>query len=122
MAEIEIVDKLYEALRIPDGDREQAVKTELAISLYDRGILPFGKARALAGLSKRDVHRLLGDRRIDRHYTDEELALIGRLDLLEAQFDAVEAPEQVWRELTRGEERVSDLRSYDSHLRFYMTR
>lgn len=37
------------------------------------------------------------------------LDLIDRLDLLEAQFDAVEAPEQVWRELTRGEERLSDL-------------
>jgi len=31
------------------------------------------------------------------------LALIDRLDLLEAQFDAIEAPEHVWRELTRGE-------------------
>lgn len=74
MAEIEIEDEVYEAFRIPAGEREQAVKTELAISLYDRGILSFGKARALAELSKREFHRLLGDRRIDRHYGDEELA------------------------------------------------
>jgi len=74
MAEIEIEDEVYEALRIPDGDREQTVKTELAISLYDRGILSFGKARSLTGLSKREFHRLLGDRRVERHYTDEELA------------------------------------------------
>ncbi len=73
MAEIEIDEEVYEALDLPGEDREAAVKTELAVSLYDRGILPFGKARALAGLSKREFHRLLGDREVDRHYTDEEL-------------------------------------------------
>jgi len=73
MAEIEIEDDIYEALRIPDDEREAAVKTELAVSLYARGVLSFGKARALAGLSVREFQRLLGEREVPRHYTEVEL-------------------------------------------------
>ena len=73
MAEIEIDDEIYEALKIPEAEREATVKTELAVSLYDRGVLSFGKARRLAGLSKQAFHELLGDRQIERHYTREEL-------------------------------------------------
>jgi len=73
VTEIEIEDDIYDALRVPEAERDAAVKTELAVSLYDRGILSFGKARDLAGLSKREFHQLLGDREIERHYTAEEL-------------------------------------------------
>lgn len=73
MAEIEIVDEVYEALNIPEAEREEAIKQELAVSLYARDVLSFGKARTLAGLSKREFHRLLGEREIARHYTEEEL-------------------------------------------------
>lgn len=74
MPAIEIADEVYDALRIPEAEREREVKTELAVSLYARGALSFGKARELAGLSAREFHRLLGERRIERHYTAEELA------------------------------------------------
>jgi predicted HTH domain antitoxin len=73
MAEIEIDDEIYDALKIPEAEREATVKTELAVSLYDRGVLSFGKARRLAGHSKQAFHELLGDRQIERHYTREEL-------------------------------------------------
>lgn len=73
MAEIEIDDEVYDALNVPEAEREVTVKTELAVSLYDQGILSFGKARALADHSKREFHRLLGEREIERHYTSEEL-------------------------------------------------
>jgi predicted HTH domain antitoxin len=73
MAEIEIDDEVYEALNVPEAEREATVKTELAISLYARGILSFGKARTLAGLSTRRFHQLLGDRNVARHYTRDEL-------------------------------------------------
>ena len=73
MAETELDDEVYEAPELPAEDREAAVKTELTVSLYARGVLPFGKARALAGCSKREFHRLLGDREIERHYIAEEL-------------------------------------------------
>lgn len=73
MPEIVIPDDVYDALELPEDERESTVQRELAVSLYDRGILSFGKARALADLSKREFHQLLGDRGIDRHYTFEEL-------------------------------------------------
>jgi len=39
------------------------------------------------------------------------LALIGRLDLLREQFDDVTAPEDVWDELTAGDDGLEDLRA-----------
>lgn len=74
MATIEIDDEVYEALQLPEGQRSDALKEELAVSLYARDILSFGKARSLAGLSKRDFHELLGEREIPRHYSDADLA------------------------------------------------
>lgn len=74
MATIEIDEDVYEALKIPEKERSQAVKQELAISLYARDILSFGKARALAELSPQRFHELLGEREISRHYTEAELA------------------------------------------------
>lgn len=74
MATIEIDDEVYEALRIPEGERSKAVKQELAVSLYARDVLSFGKARELAEMSKREFQELLGEREIPRHYTEEEFA------------------------------------------------
>ncbi|QKY19884.1 UPF0175 family protein [Halolamina sp. CBA1230] len=74
MATIEIDDEVYDALQIPERERSAAVKQELAVSLYVRDALSFGKARALADLSKREFHDLLGERGIPRHYTEAELA------------------------------------------------
>jgi predicted HTH domain antitoxin len=74
MATIEIDEEVYEALRIPEAERPQAMKEELAVSLYARDVLSFGKARALAELSPREFQDLLGDRKIPRHYTEAELA------------------------------------------------
>mgnify|MGYP002760306156 FL=1 len=74
MATIEIDEEVYEALQIPEAERSKAMKRELAVSLYARDILSFGKARALADLSKREFHQLLGEREIPRHYAEAELA------------------------------------------------
>lgn len=74
MPEIAIPDEVYDALELPEGEREESVKRELAVSLYERGVLSFGKARVLAGLSKREFHDLLGERGVERHYTRDELA------------------------------------------------
>jgi predicted HTH domain antitoxin len=46
---------------------------ELALALYARGILSFGKARELTGLSKYEFGILLGKRDIPRHYEREDL-------------------------------------------------
>lgn len=73
MATIEIEDDVYEALQLPEGERSLAMKRELAVSLYARDILSFGKARSLAEMSKREFQQLLGDREIPRHYGEQEL-------------------------------------------------
>jgi predicted HTH domain antitoxin len=46
---------------------------ELAVALYARGILFFGKARELASLSKYEFGLLLGKRKTPRHYSAEDL-------------------------------------------------
>ncbi|CDK38633.1 UPF0175 family protein [Halorubrum sp. AJ67] len=73
MATIEIDDDVYEALQLPERERSPALKRELAVSLYAQDVLSFGKARALAGLSKREFQDLLGEREIPRHYGKREL-------------------------------------------------
>lgn len=70
---LEIPDKVAQALRLPLIDRKQQVMTELAITLYARGILSFGKARELTTLNKAEFGLLLGRRGIPRHYTEQDL-------------------------------------------------
>ena len=47
---------------------------EIACTLYERNLLTFGQAAALAGVSKIDLGRELGVRDIPRHYSEAELA------------------------------------------------
>ena len=73
MPTIEVPGEVYDALNVPEGERKEVLRRELAVSLYDEGILSFGKARELSGLSHHDFHRILGERNIERHYTTAEL-------------------------------------------------
>lgn len=70
---LEIPDEVLAALKLPPKEAAAEMRKELAISLYQRGALSLGKARALAGLSLWDFEETLGQRRIQRHYTDKEL-------------------------------------------------
>ena len=73
MSFVDIPDDVFESIRVPDGEKEDVVRLELAVSLYSRGALSFGKARELAGLSKEEFHRELGGRQVERHYSDSDL-------------------------------------------------
>ena len=73
MPTIEVPGDIYDALNVPEDERDAVLRRELAVSLYEEGILSFGKARELARLSHREFHRLLGERAVERHYTVEEL-------------------------------------------------
>ena len=75
MSSIDLPSDVLDAMAAPPEDREPIVRQELAVSLYREGYLSFGKARELADLSKAEFHRLLGDRKIQRHYTEADLAL-----------------------------------------------
>lgn len=71
--QLEIPDSVAEAMRLARQDQKQQLLLELALALYARGILSFGKARELAGLSKYEFGLLLGKRDVPRHYRDEDL-------------------------------------------------
>lgn len=68
-----IPDDIYLAMKIPDKEKKSVLLKELALSLYKQEILSFGKARELAGLSKWEFHNLLGERKIERHYSMDDL-------------------------------------------------
>jgi predicted HTH domain antitoxin len=70
---LEIPDHIASAMRLPEADQEQLLLIELAVALYARGILSFGKARELTGLSKYEFGLLLGKREIPRHYGVEDV-------------------------------------------------
>lgn len=71
--QLQIPDAIAQAMRLPPLEQQQQLMIELAVALYARGILSFGKARELAGLSKYEFGLLLGKRAVPRHYTADDL-------------------------------------------------
>ena len=71
---LEIPDDVADALRLPPDAREVELFKELAVALYQRRILPFGKARELARLTRWEFEELLGHRQIPRDYDEASLA------------------------------------------------
>ncbi|HHY93712.1 MAG TPA: UPF0175 family protein [Firmicutes bacterium] len=70
---LEIPKEVVLALKLPPSDVEAELRKELALALYQRGVLPVGKARLLAGMKRREFEELLGQRHVQRHYGPEEL-------------------------------------------------
>lgn len=79
---LEIPGDLAEALRLPPAEQMTRLRRELAIRLYQKEILSFGKARELAGLTKWEFHSILGQEGIPRRYDMEEFSM--DMDTLEA--------------------------------------
>jgi len=73
MKTIGIPEDIVSALKITRGEVEKKLKLELAVALYQRGLISLGKARKLAGMKKWEFIEELGRRRIERHYTGREL-------------------------------------------------
>jgi len=71
MTTIAIPSDVLNSMKIPRSDQELVLKLELALALYQRGILAMGPARRLAGISKREFIEELGKRKIGRNYTME---------------------------------------------------
>ena len=70
---VEIPEEVYRSIRLPSQEIEQELRKELAVALYQRGAISFGKARQLAGLSWWEFQEVLGKRMVPRHYTAEDL-------------------------------------------------
>jgi len=71
---IEIPDDLVTAMRIPEPEIQKEVKKEIALALYRRWALPLGKARKMAGMTKREFLEELATAGIERHYAAQDLA------------------------------------------------
>lgn len=70
---IRVPRDIVEAARIPEEEFERVARIELAIALYEKGILSLGQARRLSGLTKWEFLEELAKRGVKRHYTREEL-------------------------------------------------
>jgi predicted HTH domain antitoxin len=53
---------------------EQAIRQEIAIQLYSENIFTFGQARHLANLSVWEFQKILGEKKVSRHYDEADLA------------------------------------------------
>ena len=70
---LKIPEEIINALRVPPDDAEAELYKELALALYQRGILSSGKAAALSGLNLLQFEDLLSQRKVKRHYGELEL-------------------------------------------------
>jgi predicted HTH domain antitoxin len=64
---------VLEGTRLPRNEIEGEFRKELALALYQRGVLPLGKARLLAQMTRWEFEELLEKHKIPRHYTKTNL-------------------------------------------------
>jgi predicted HTH domain antitoxin len=53
---------------------EQAIRQKIAIQLYSKNIFTLGQARHLANLSVWEFQKILGEKKVSRHYDEADLA------------------------------------------------
>lgn len=70
---VEFPEEIVEAMKLPPGEVPMRLKRELAVRLYEKKLLGFGKARQLAGMTKWEFQQLLGEQGVPRSYDLEEL-------------------------------------------------
>jgi len=70
---IEISEDLLQAIKLPPEEVQTRLRRELALRLYAKGLLSFGKARELSGMTRWEFHELLGEEGIPRRYDVKDL-------------------------------------------------
>lgn len=70
--EMEIPRDVLFAARINEEEASLELKKELALYLFEKGVLSFGKASELAGMSQWDFMDLSGSKGIPLHYGTKE--------------------------------------------------
>lgn len=70
---IKVPFDIVQSIRLPPDTIQAELQQELALALYQRGVLSSGKACDLAGVTRWEWEALLGAREIRRHYSDDEL-------------------------------------------------
>ena len=67
-----ITIELPNIVKLPEDEVEERVKLELALRLYEKGILSFGQARKIANMSKWDFIEILKKENIGIPYNENE--------------------------------------------------
>lgn len=67
-----ITIELPNMVKLPEDEVEERGKLELALRLYEKGILSFGQARKLANMSKLDFIEILKKEKIGIPYDENE--------------------------------------------------
>lgn len=70
---LSIPEEVAEGLRMAPADRDVELRKELALTLYQRELLPISQAARLAQMRRWDFEQLLCERRIERPFSEEEL-------------------------------------------------
>lgn len=70
---LELPEECLKAIKLPEEVIPHRLKKELAVRLYSKNLLSFGKARQLAGLTRWEFHDLLGKENVVRRYDVQEL-------------------------------------------------
>jgi predicted HTH domain antitoxin len=70
---LEIPHEVVDVLKVPEKEALDRVRQELAVRLYAKDLLSFGKARALTNLSYGEFADLLAREGVARHYGLEDL-------------------------------------------------
>lgn len=70
---LELPEECLKAIKLPEEEIQGRLKKELAVRLYSKNLLSFGKARQLAGITRWEFHDLLGKENVVRRYDVREL-------------------------------------------------
>jgi len=70
---IDLPEECLKAIKLPSEEVPGRIKKELAVRLYSKDLLSFGKARQLAGMTRWEFHDLLGKEGVVRRYDVPEL-------------------------------------------------
>ena len=70
---LELPEDCLKAIKLPEEEIQDRLKKELAVRLYSKNLLSFGKARQLAGINRWEFHDLLGKENVLRRYDMHEL-------------------------------------------------
>lgn len=70
---IDVPEDVIHAIKLPTEEIQSRLKRELAVRLYQKGLLSFGKARRLSEMTRWVFHDVLGEEGVLRRYDVQEL-------------------------------------------------
>lgn len=70
---LQLPEDVYRAVKLPEGEVPARLRRELAVRLYAKELLTFGKARELAEMTRWAFRDLLAEEGVIRRYDVEEL-------------------------------------------------